>query len=132
MDEHDVSGSLAPRGSTPGIDRRTKARIELSVDVGFYSDSNFYQGLSEDLSEGGLFVATHMLRPMGTVLTLKFALPTGREITAEGVVRWVRDPRDASADAVPGMGVQFRKLGPADEQQIREFIRLREPLFYES
>jgi len=113
-----------------GIERRASPRVELNVGVGFRSDTNFYTGFTCDLSEGGLFVATHMLLPIGTSLTLTFALPAGPEIVARGVVRWLRDPRDDSAEAVRGMGIQFESINRDDELLIREFMALREPLFY--
>jgi uncharacterized protein (TIGR02266 family) len=84
------------------------------------------------VSEGGLFVATHMLQPIGTSLTLTFMLPTGHEIVTQGVVRWLRDPRDENADAVPGMGVQFENLRELDARAIVEFMVVREPLFFEA
>lgn len=115
-----------------GIERRASPRVELNVGVGFRSDTNFYTGFTCDVSDGGLFVATHMLQPIGTSLTLTFALPTGHEIVTQGVVRWLRDPRDESGDAVPGMGVQFENLSDLDEHAIHEFMALREPLFYEA
>jgi hypothetical protein len=71
-----------------------------------------------------------MLQPIGTALALTFSLPTGHEIAVHGIVRWLCDPRDDHADAVRGMGVQFEGLLDKDEEAIREFIALREPIFY--
>lgn len=116
----------------PGIERRTASRVDLCVGVGFQSDTNFYAGFTEDLSEGGLFVATHMLQPLGTELALTFSLPNGYEISTVAIVRWVRDPRNHDDDAVPGMGVQFNALSSADLDMIRQFIALREPIFYDA
>lgn len=115
-----------------GAERRQNTRVALCVEVGFLSESNFYAGFTEDISEGGLFVATHLLKDLGTELTLKFTLPDTLEITAVGVVRWLRDPHDAHSDAVPGMGIQLRDLSPKDLEVIREFIAVREPLFHET
>ena len=112
------------------IDRRATPRVELCVGVGFSSETNFYTGFTEDLSAGGLFVATHALLPIGTSLNITFWLPDGHEVTTVGVVRWVRNTRDYNDDAGPGMGVQFRGLRADDADAIREFIALREPIFY--
>lgn len=112
------------------IDCRSTPRIDLRVGVGFRSDTNFYTGFTDDLSSGGLFVATHALQPIGTSLTLTFFLPGGREIVTVGVVRWVRDTRDYNDDAKPGMGIQFRGLKSEDADAIRAFIALRDPIFY--
>ena len=120
----------AARHADVAIDRRATPRVELCVGVGFSSDTNFYTGFSEDLSAGGLFVATHALLPIGTSMNITFWLPNGHEVSTVGVVRWVRDTRDYNDDAGPGMGVQFRGLRTADADAIRRFIALREPIFY--
>jgi uncharacterized protein (TIGR02266 family) len=114
------------------FERRRVPRAELNVGVGFLSDSNFYTGFTSDLSEGGLFVATHMLQPIGSELTLTFALPTGPEISVRGIVRWLRDTHDYNSLTPPGMGVQFLALEGRDLDRIREFVALREPLFFVS
>jgi uncharacterized protein (TIGR02266 family) len=113
-------------------DRRTTPRAELHAEIGFRSDTNFYVGFTEDISEGGLFVATHMLRPVGEELELCFTLPNGHEVKLAGVVRWLRDPHDYSEEARPGMGVQFRDVSGVDLAMIREFVALRDPMFFEA
>lgn len=129
----DQTDTTTPKSSTvPGIERRAASRVNLCVGVGFQSDTNFYAGFTEDISEGGLFVATHMLQPLGTELQLTFSLPNGYEITTAAVVRWLRDPRDQDGDAVPGMGIEFRALQSADHDMIRQFVALREPIFYDA
>ena len=125
------SGSLA-RPHAHGVERRIARRVDLSVGVGFRSDSNFYTGFTSDISEGGLFVATHMLQPIGSELTVVFALPTGPEISVRGTVRWLRDTREYDASTPPGMGVQFQAMHADDLERIRRFVALRAPLFFES
>lgn len=131
-------GSLAPMptGRAPyvpaGVERREVTRVELCVGVGFLSDTNFYTGFTSNISEGGLFVATHMLQPVGSIITVTFALPGGAEITTRGIVRWVRDPSREDDSATPGMGVQFVGLREFDRARIRRFVSVREPMFYEA
>ena len=103
-----------------------------NVGIGFRRDSNFYTGFTADISEGGLFVATHMLQRIGAELTLTFALPTGPEISVRGVVRWSRDAHDYNSAIPPGMGVQFQGIPVEDAARIRELVALREPLFFVS
>ncbi len=110
-------------------DRRQAPRISLEVEIGVYSDSNFYEGFSQDISEGGLFVATHNLRSVGTVVDLEFVLPGGHEVRVQGEVRWVKDP--LNSDSQPGVGVQFVGLEDEDKQAIQEFISNREPIFHD-
>ena len=98
------------------------------------TESNFYTGLTQDISSGGLFIATHQLRSVGEVFMLKFSLP-GHEtpIEVECEVRWVRESTSLErADLGYGMGVNFRDLPPAAEAAIKAFIARRDSLFYDA
>ena len=121
-----------PRKPTPfsGSNKRSStSRVFVETDIGLYSDSTFYTGLSHDLSSGGLFVATYQPKPAGTRVSLYFVLPDGHEVEATGVVRWTRD---ASADAPPGMGIAFEELDPTDLQAITRFCQARPPIYHDS
>ncbi len=130
----------------PAIDpanRRTSERRAVNVGVTMLGESNFYLGLSENLSEGGLFVATHCLLPIGTTVTLEFTIPTAeRPIVVEGEVRWVRSPNaiarqdanfaaDESSTIQPGMGIRFVRVSKEDEALVLQFFRERTPEFYD-
>lgn len=121
-----------PNTVNGAVERRGAPRVELHVGVGFRSDATFYTGFTSDISEGGLFVATHMLQAIGSELALTFALPTGPEISVRGIVRWVRDSHDYNTTTPPGMGVQFFALKVEDLERIRELVQLREPTFFEA
>lgn len=114
------------------LERRTKPRIELEVDIGMNTDNNFYTGLSENISEGGIFVATHFPLPIGTEVILNFSLPpTGHFVMAKGRVKWIREYNTLNEEQIPGMGIQFIELKEEDKKAIEEFIKLRSPMFYE-
>jgi uncharacterized protein (TIGR02266 family) len=119
------------RGSRPSFsgDRRSSPRIAVEAELGFQSETNFFNGFSEDLSDGGLFIATYNVLPIGSELTVTFGLPEGREITAEGRVAWVREPH---GDVSPGMGIRFTELGDDDHAAILRFIGERPPVFYDA
>jgi len=110
-------------------ERRATKRIVLEVELGFQSESNFYTGLTLDLSTGGVFVATYELLPVGTLVTLDFALPESHCVKVEGEVRWLRDAR--TNDQTPGMGISFSSLQQEDLEAIREFCKSRGPLYYD-
>jgi uncharacterized protein (TIGR02266 family) len=124
------SAANRPPMSFRGPERRTdpQPRAVVHVEIGLFSESNFYAGLSYDVSEGGLFVSTHQPAATGSRLTLFFVLPSGRALEIDGVVRWTRAPSD---DAPPGMGVAFSRLSPEDLTAISEYCRHRAPLIYE-
>src|SRR5258708_31062120 len=94
-----TAAPLNVRDSRP--DRRNASRVELSVDIGFESDTNFFTGFSEDLSDGGLFIATYTTLPVGTELAVSFVLPDGHSIKCAASVAWVRESRDKAADVKP-------------------------------
>jgi len=125
---HPASARPNPHEPDLAPDRRRKRRIPLETNVGLVSDSNFYTGFSGDISEGGLFVSTYALQPVGTRVNLRFAIDEV-EVEAVGQVRWIREPRNS--DVPPGMGIEFEALDPNHEEAIRAFVGVREPLFYE-
>jgi uncharacterized protein (TIGR02266 family) len=113
--------------AAPGAEKRVAPRAPLEVDVSLYSESQFFAGLTEDVSEGGLFIATYETRPLGSHLDLALTLPTGYTIRTLGVVRWLRELSESS----PGMGIQFAALSPADLAAIRTFIKHRPPMLWD-
>ena len=112
--------------------RRRNERIQLEVEVSLESDHNFYSGFSTNISEGGIFVATHVLCPVGTQMEITFSLPGQAEpIAAVAEVRWQREYNELS-NTPPGLGLRFVAVGDADLQRIQAFTNTsREPLFHE-
>lgn len=111
-------------------ERRATPRKRLARKLGVFTDDNFYAGFTEDISEGGLFVSTHELLPVGTAVLVSLELPGGHHLEVTGHVRWLRDPHDPMA-VTSGMGVQFDDLSAADRTAIREFMQNREPMFHQ-
>jgi uncharacterized protein (TIGR02266 family) len=126
----------APPPAPPGLalasktTKRQRPRVRMQAAVDVQSDDNFFNGFSSNISDGGLFVATVNLVPLGTEVDLSFTLPSGARIETKGVVRWVREVNDKLPEAFPGMGVQFKELDPAALQAIEAFLAERDPLFY--
>ena len=111
--------------------QRRYDRAELHVEVSLESEHNFFVGFSENVSEGGLFIATHSLREMGSLVRLTFQLPDrDHPLTVEAVVRWSRVYSETS-DTPPGLGLQFVDLGSAEAAAIRSFVERRAPLFWD-
>lgn len=124
----------APPEKKKGFDgrdsQRIQQRVKMQAAVDFGSDNNFFNGFSANISDGGLFVATVNLVPIGTQIDLSFSLPSGERIHAHGVVRWVREVDDKNPDAFPGIGVQFTKLDGDGQVAVERFVHSREPMFY--
>jgi uncharacterized protein (TIGR02266 family) len=124
------SGRPPRPSSFEGSERRSAGdkRVFVEVEIGMTSESNFYTGLSLDVSTGGVFVATYEPARTGTFMALYFVLPNGYVVNAEGVVRWTRS---ASGDAPPGMGVAFTSISQESLAQIGAFCASRAPLYFD-
>jgi uncharacterized protein (TIGR02266 family) len=105
-------------------------RHEVTVEVTFESEHNFYTGVTQDLSAGGLFVATPVLRPIGECVRVRFTIP-GIPETLDAIteVRWVRARDTADGDA--GMGLQFLQMSPKTKLAVKAFAERREALVYQ-
>ncbi len=114
--------------------RRDSLRVSEQLEVDFVLDAkgphNFFNGFTQDISKGGIFIATHQIYPIGTEMRLSFKLGS-KTITTDAVVRWVKKPENVSEDIDPGMGLQFINLEKADQELIDEFIKKKEPLFFD-
>ena len=110
--------------------RREHSRFHVDLDVTVGSDHNFYAGFAENLSAGGVFIATHKLKPVGSQIELTINLPDGVQLRAIGDVRWIRVFNEQS-DTPPGMGVRFTDLADASVALIQSFLARRDPLFFD-
>jgi uncharacterized protein (TIGR02266 family) len=104
--------------------------LEVSLMVDLDSESNFYVGFAEDLSDGGIFVATHAPRNIGSRVDIAISLPNEKPMRAKGTVKWVREYSEA-IEGVPGMGIQFDRISRQDVDRILEFARRRPPMFFD-
>ena len=121
---------MAASFSAPA-DERVYRRLSLELEVTLQSDSNFYMGLAQNLSNGGVFVATHLIQPLGTAVDLALRLPTrGVPLDLRGIVRWVREV-SAALEVPPGMGIEFEGISEDDTRAIGEFLVARTPLFFD-
>jgi len=129
FDEPNAFDLPPPSAETPlDPERRVATRVAIDVDVGISSESNFFTGFSGDISEGGLFVATYNVVPVGSHVEVSFGV-LGHEIKAEAVVCWIREPIDINL--MPGFGVRFVRLTDADHHAIANFIHARAPMFFD-
>lgn len=124
---HDAPPSVSSRAQQ----RRTAPRFKVELDVSLGSDHNFYVGFVENMSQGGVFIATHMLKAVGEVLEITVHLPNSNAVVKGlGEVRWIREYSERS-NVPPGMGVRFLQLEPGCKEAIEEFLSDRAPLFYD-
>lgn len=128
-----AEGSPAERVDSlvPPSVRREHDRFSVDLQVSVQSETNFYAGLAENLSAGGLFIATHTLHQVGSRIELSLRMPdSDEEFAIVGEVRWVRLYNESS-DTSPGFGVRFVDLPPGAGAAIERFLSQREPLFFD-
>jgi len=103
-------------------DLRTHARKRLVVEVGLHTSHRFWSGWTENISEGGVFIATEDLLSVGEQVVLNLKLEGHRGARAFPCeVRWVRDEAD---EGIPvGLGLHFLELDPAEAERIQQYIQ---------
>jgi uncharacterized protein (TIGR02266 family) len=111
---------------------RGAVRAAVYATVNLSSEHNFWSGLTMNMSEGGLFVATYNVVPVGTMLSLNMTLPFEHDpIVTLAEVRWIR-PYSGQDDLPPGLGLQFVDTNASSLAKIKRFTAtIREPLFFE-
>lgn len=124
-----TDGTGAPEPVRLLLHNRVHPRVELHVEVTLESGHNFYTGLSSNVSEGGLFVASDTPLPIGTRLLVRFALE-GEAATIDAVceVCWLR-PR--SADFPTGFGMRFLEISDEALARVATFVAGRDTIFWE-
>jgi uncharacterized protein (TIGR02266 family) len=126
--------SLVARHPWPEDEAPTRPRggcapepLVLEFEVTTSSESQFFAGLSGDVSEGGIFIPTYQRVTIGTRATMSLSLPNG-DFDVHGVVQWTRD---ASQGTPPGVGIAFEALPVEARVGVEAFCRLRAPLYYD-
>ena len=111
-------------------ENRRHERLAFPAEVTIKSQTNFFMGFSENISEGGLFLATLSPPAVGETICLFIKDLHGNEFEVNGVVRW---HRMVPSGLITGCGVQFVDLSPWAQQAFEELMtQLRkEPLFFE-
>ncbi|MGZ3424853.1 MAG: TIGR02266 family protein [Polyangiales bacterium] len=120
-------GTAAPKRALRRLDTE---RVDCNFEVDMHSEHNFFTGFSENISEGGIFVATYAPRNVGDVLVLEIGLPgVERKLRAVVEVRWLR-AHAPEADTPPGFGATILKITDEDRGLVELFVRHRKPLFH--
>ena len=114
------------------MERERATRVPIEANVTFDSDHNFYVGFTQNISEGGVFVATHQPLAIGDQVDIRLTLPGSTEpILARCEVRWLRGQHEDIPTMVPGCGCKFVHLPETSRATIEQFCNRREPLFYD-
>ncbi len=94
--------------------RRRHVRVPLRTEVLYTHDLTFAQGMSWNLSQGGILIDSTSNLKAGDEVRLSFHLPlSGKQIDGLGVVAWVSENRQ---------GIRFTKMNSQSSSAIKDFI----------
>jgi uncharacterized protein (TIGR02266 family) len=99
-------------------ERRQVKRVPVQIWVEEATERELYFQRSANLSEGGIYLENTIPHPLGTRVTLRFAIPGDKEkleVKAEVVGA-------IAGDEEMGMGLKFLDLSPAHADRIRQYI----------
>ncbi len=106
-----------------------RPRVPVQVPVYFDGVESTLLGFSLDLSPSGLFVQTRTSIDIGMRCALAFPLP-GTDGNVHVIGRVVRsvppEPASPGEARVPGMGIEFDRLGPTDRRTLETFLHQHE------
>jgi uncharacterized protein (TIGR02266 family) len=111
------------------LNQRRAPRISAEIEVTVSGPHNFFTGFTQNMSQGGLFIATHQVYPIGTEFSIAMSLE-GEELSIIAKVAWVRESTPFLPEGIdPGMGLCFIDLPSQIREHIEEFLKKKEPLF---
>jgi uncharacterized protein (TIGR02266 family) len=110
-----VLPSLAPHLFPDSFNRRGSPRVTLGIPIAYRFGNTIAAALTLTLSSGGVAIRTTTPLQTDAKVRLRLRLPGG---TADMDI----DARVAWTDRRVGMGLQFERVSPADQQAINEFI----------
>ena len=104
------------------VNKRKYKRHHLILKVDYRDVDKFFTDFAENLSKGGMFIATPRPLSPGTTIFLEFALPDNNmKVRTRGEVVWART-KPMSPKEKRGMGIQFQDLSPEDKEKIDKLI----------
>jgi uncharacterized protein (TIGR02266 family) len=107
---------------------RRAARMRVRARVTLKSPTNLIEGDMEDLSVGGLFLATAHPLPVGTEVELALTLLGEGEVRVQARVAWVRTSAECAPEETSGVGLHFQTIEGGPRAAVLRFIERRAPL----
>jgi uncharacterized protein (TIGR02266 family) len=107
--------ALAPYLFPDNFNRRSSPRVVLGIPIQYRFGNTIAAALTLNLSHGGIAIRTTSPLELGAKIKVRFRMPgSKKDIDAEGRVSW--------SDRRVGMGIQFEKVEPANQQVIDSFV----------
>ena len=106
--------------------QRRHQRFQVDLELTLQSETTIWIGHAENVSDGGVFIVSKELKPIGTEVEMTLKLPgVSMPVWAVGTVVWIRES-SGKVDAPLGMGIQFRLIADDALRRIRDFVRERQ------
>lgn len=117
----DRTGTAAGDVLPDPIERRQSPRIAFDAHVTLDSESCFTAGMAQNLSHGGIYVATLATPDIGDPVVVRVRVGDGEEppMLLQGRVAWIR--YDCSDEAI-GCGIAFEDNDLAVMQRLQALI----------
>ena len=112
---------LAEVTSGAEFDRRKSERADVVVQVAYHTVDELFSEFARNINEGGLFVETDTLHPVGTEVSLQFNIPGSDEPLH--VVGRVAHTTDGDSGESAGIGIEFDDLDGQARQRINQLVR---------
>lgn len=110
-----ILASLAPHLFPDNFNRRSSPRVQVALAISYRIGHSIASTVTTNIGKGGVGLRATSPQPVGTLMTLRFRLPSSpREIDADARVCWT--------DRNLGMGLQFERIAPADQTAIDDFV----------
>jgi type IV pilus assembly protein PilZ len=111
-------------------EKRKHPRIELILKVEYESAEDFLADYASNASGGGIFIATNKSFKIGEAVAFSISFPRLLSpISCRGVVRWQRQPEQATEEKPAGIGIEFTFESEEEARRIRDLVdKLGRPL----
>ncbi|MEA1867618.1 MAG: TIGR02266 family protein [Thermodesulfobacteriota bacterium] len=101
---------------------RISSRISTVIRINYHTTDSFFTNFADNISNGGMFIATTKPLKPETWLRLEFLLPAcDYPIHVKAKVVWIRSV--PSENQKQGMGVQFDNLSPSARDKINTIVK---------
>jgi uncharacterized protein (TIGR02266 family) len=104
---------------------RTSPRVEARLEVRYYHRQQFLKEYTENISQGGFFIATGEPFELGAEVRIELVIPDlAAVLPVTGRVAYRLDEKGAAAlGSSPGIGVQITAIDPRTDETLRSYVQ---------
>jgi len=113
---------LSNDADTPRPVERTARRYDVEIRVDWSTGRMFVSDQTTNISEGGVFIRSGISMPQDSEVEMVLWLPGRTPIRAIGRVVWSQDARALPSGIMPGGGLRFTEMHPADRAMLHDYL----------